>query len=396
MSSKLVIKKSERKNHSLSEQPLNSSSESSNQRVKEKDIQPAEESIQAASRKDCRNLDIAGNNNVQCKNVKTSQVHDAMHASTAKHNLLPTSSALSDSPPMSKGLQISSISASASATVGQLLQVEALPMSSSQDKHKPKLEVHKPVLPLSSDIMKKPLLAPDDDDLPEFDFGTACSIPQTPRSKVLDSARVEKKLPAEEFTKLNRSLPPTMPPSNLRALGDFSVPRRPLDAFWRMLLQKKVREDYKTPALTNSERKHAAQSMIPISSTAVPLPKDIFYEDDDMPEWCPPNIELHREMVSETTVPSTTTIFSGLCRHMRPSPSPAVRPPFSTQGFTHEFHCSTSQNVRPAQSRSSNEYILRAPNSLSGFSSNPLMRPPLKPFDVKLPVHPAGWRVWRP
>ncbi|XP_057988117.1 uncharacterized protein LOC110660055 isoform X2 [Hevea brasiliensis] len=307
-----VVKKSERKKHSLAEQPLNSAADSSSQRVDEKDFpltKPARESIRVESRTDCKILGSPGNDNAECKHIETSQVQPELLKSSATASLLLISPVLSsNSSSMSNGHQVPSTTDTPnfSTIVGRTLQIEAPLMSSSQEKPKPALEIHRPVLKLPSDTVKGPFPAPDDDDLPEFDFGAACGISPASGSKLLDAATIDKKLPAENFMKINRTLlsmvpnMQSMPASNQRGHGDFGLGRLPHDAVQRMRLQNEVREYDKTLALPNSEEKHAAKTSLPVSTADVLQSKNLFDDDDDMPEWCPPNAKLHRQVVPET------------------------------------------------------------------------------------------------
>ncbi|KAJ6673251.1 hypothetical protein OIU85_012265 [Salix viminalis] len=388
-SSSSVLEKSERKHGSLYEQPLKSPSDSSVERVDHKDLSCC---IQVGSRTDCSTLDGDENNNFEHKDIETKQVQTELPiTSSTINNLLLTSTVLSNSPSMLNGLQTSSTHDSASylPAMGKLLQVGPL-MNKSEEKHKT-TELHKPGSHLSTGITKKPLHAPYDDDLPEFDFGTACA---------------DNKLPAEELKKILESLPQITPTvqsmlaSNQREFIDFNPPRLPLDTLLKMPLQKKICVDGMNVPLPNLEEKYPSPSKMPVTTTAARPLKNLFDDDDDdMPEWSPPDI------VSYTTRKSTTYTYSKVrnlsferlppgCPNNLLSSSPrSAYAPITPQAGISAVHQLMSHNGRPAHPSLSGEYILHGPNSSTVFNTNPLplSRPPRDPFDAKLPVHYDGW-----
>ncbi|KAJ6857510.1 hypothetical protein NC651_039039 [Populus alba x Populus x berolinensis] len=404
-SSSSVLEKSARKHGSLSQQPLKSPSDSSVERVDHKALSCC---IQVGSRTDCTTLDGDENNNVEHKDNETKQVQTELRiTSSTINNLLLTSTILSNSPSMLNGLQTSSTHDTASylPAMGKLLQVGPLVMNNSEEKPKTS-ELRKHGSQLSTDIAKKPLRAPYDDDLPEFDFGTACGILQTPTSKPLHGAIADNKLPAEELKKILESLPQITPAvqsmlvSNQRELRDFNPPRLPLDTLLKMPVQRKICVDGMNVLLPNLEEKR-----MPVTTTSGRPLKNLFDDDDDMPEWSPPDVELLRQHVSDTTRPSTTSTYSRVrnliferlppgCPNNLLSSSPrSAYAPFTPQAGISAFHQLMSHNGRPAQPSLSDEYTLHGSNSSTAFNPNPLplSRPPRDPFDAKLPVHHGGW-----
>ncbi|KAJ6435797.1 hypothetical protein OIU84_000925 [Salix udensis] len=373
-SSSSVLEKSERKHGSSYEQPLKSPSDSSVERVDHKDLSCC---IQVGSRTDCSTLDGDENNNFEHKDIETKQVLTELPiTSSTINNLLLTSTVLSNSPSMLNGLQTSSTHDSAS------------------------------YLPAMGNIAKKPLHAPYDDDLPEFDFGTACGMLQTPASKPLHGVIADNKLPAEELKKILESLPQITPTvqsmlaSNQREFRDFNPPRLPLDTLLKMPLQKKICVDGMNVPLPNLEEKYPSPSKMPVTTTAARPLKNLFDDDDDdMPEWSPPDI------VSYTTRKSTTYTYSKVrnlsferlppgCPNNLLSSSPrSAYAPITPQAGISAVHQLMSHNGRPAHPSLSGEYILHGPNSSTVFNTNPLplSRPPRDPFDAKLPVHHDGW-----
>ncbi|KAG6739973.1 hypothetical protein POTOM_057599 [Populus tomentosa] len=404
-SSSSVLEKSMRKHGSLSEQSLKSPSDSSVERVDHKALSCC---IQVGSRTDCTTLDGDENNNVEHKDNETKQVQTELRiTSSTINNLLLTSTILSNSPSMLNGLQTSSTydSASCLPAMGKLLQVGQLVMNNSEEKPKTS-ELRKHGSQLSTDIAKEPLRAPYDDDLPEFDFGTACGILQTPTSKPLHGAIADNKLPAEELKKILESLPQITPTvqsmlvSNQRELRDFNPPRLPLDTLLKMPVQRKICVDGMNVLLPNLEEKR-----MPVTTTSARPLKNLFDDDDDdMPEWSPPDVELLRQHVSDTTRPSTASTYSKVrnliferlppgCPINLLSSSPrSAYAPFTPQAGISASHQLMSHNGRPAQP-SLSSHTLHGPNSSTVFNPNPLPLsiPPRDPFDAKLPVHHGGW-----
>ncbi|GFY99710.1 hypothetical protein Acr_13g0011100 [Actinidia rufa] len=123
------------------------------------------------------------------------------------------------------------------------------------------------------------------------------------------------------------------------------------------------------------------------------------FDDDDMPEWCPP--ELQRQSLPETTTafpsrlwnPTSHNLARGPPRPVLPtSPSPAsTRPPFSSLPFPPGFHCSTTKSPLSGPLRS-------GPNSSLWPNSNSILGPTpnwrtltsnLRPTD---PINEVGGR----
>ncbi|XP_031261125.1 uncharacterized protein LOC116119321 isoform X1 [Pistacia vera] len=437
-----AAKKSDGKICSSSGHLLNSSSNSSRKISIRKDLcckQSTQDPIPVASETKSTTHESAGNCGNGGKHQKTSEVELELHNSSASANLSLTPSVLNpESFLQSKG---SKESASLQSSVAQpevetpLIQHK----SSIEERPEPVLELQKPVLSLSSKFAMQPIRTLDNDDLPEFDFRTECGISH-PMSKPLDSVTVEKKLPAEGLRKMDWSLQPAM--SMVKSLSAFkqprleifNLPRLPLDAIQRMPLLKEVS--------VNGEKQNTQSRCImqPVSATAS---KNLFNDDDDddddMPEWCPPNVELCKRSVApnaelrKRSVPQPTTLVHSevpnsafqsssasypsrveLCKQSVPQPTTLVHSevpnlafqsssasypsrvdyPTFTQPFPQAFprgnHCSINITMKLMQPRSTETFVPR------GFNANPALRPPPNVFSVYHPVHPTGWRGWRP
>ncbi|KAK6271957.1 hypothetical protein POUND7_009040 [Theobroma cacao] len=139
--------------------------------------------------------------------------------------------------------------------------------NSESEKPKSSLGLQNPVLSLPSVITKEHIPAVDDDDLLEFDFGTVCDTSQTPR---------------------------------IRRAENFRLPEFSFDTILNLPPRKKAYEHDQTPVLPILEPKQTTQkstTFSPIITTMVAPQKNIFDDDDDMPEWCPPNVELSKPTV---------------------------------------------------------------------------------------------------
>uniref|UniRef100_A0A5B7BGZ1 Spen paralogue and orthologue SPOC C-terminal domain-containing protein n=1 Tax=Davidia involucrata TaxID=16924 RepID=A0A5B7BGZ1_DAVIN len=414
-SSNSVARKSESKNTS-SEQPLNSPSDSSTQQVAEIKLSPppvAQEFLSLVSVAASSTLESAGKNGLESKHVDPREVQSEVGNSFSGANSLPTPSILSNFSSTLVGSQRSTHSNSASLQVsqGQLLEGEAPTRCSGLEQSKASLELENPVVPPPSDVLKQSMPTSDDDDLPEFDFGTACGISQTKMSKPLDAVMFDKRVSTEGTRKMDESVLPTKPIVQVMSVSNqrsdhSTLPRLPLASSQGMPLPKRSCEhESQIPVLPNLEEKLCPQSKAtPVSTTGFAPPKNLFDDDDDIPEWCPP--EHHKQALAETTRPSTTipsefpnSTFQNIPpgppwpRPILPSPSPAAtRPLFSSQPFPPAFHCPITVTVKAPQPRP----FPRGPSPSMGFNSNMVLRPHPSSFDVKLPFQPADNRGWRP
>ncbi|KAJ4831046.1 hypothetical protein Tsubulata_001781 [Turnera subulata] len=386
--SNCIANKTEKKDCSLPEKPLTSPTNSvtgSKERKDTSHVQLAKKCTQVTPTTDCTTLDGAGNNDLDPKVAVSRQLQPELHTSSNNASLL-LGSLLSHLP----ANQNASISDSVAVSVSgkPSLHVETPP--SLHEKPKPTPVFHRPGLPLPSNVPKGHLATPDDD-LPEFDFGTACDVSQSPASKLSgsDIAKIEKRLLvlAEGYTQGSteryRMMGTGHPilASKHNRFGQFSNPRLPVDVLER---------------LPNQEEKYAAQSRMPVANTAIPRRKNLFDDEDDMPEWCPPNIEIDKQLAPGSRPPIST--FSKVLKsshekvppsRLLPSLSEASYPPVFTRASHFPASC---QDVNPAQPRSSGEHVLRGSNSLTGVDTNPLLRPPVNPLDPIMPVHRPDWR----
>ncbi|XP_057968415.1 uncharacterized protein LOC131157953 [Malania oleifera] len=408
-SSNSVAKKPERKIF-LSE-PLNAASGS----FEEKSLsnaQPAEESNQLASLTGCKTLDSAGKCSIESSNIECSKVQIEGDTSSSVAIAFP---APRNSPSTLVGDQ--SVPPSNLAVIpdpiGQL-KVEAPPKHrSGQVVPKTSLELQESGMSLQSDIIRPPTVPAidddddDDDDLPEYDFRTAHRVSQTSAGNPLDAVTLDKRLPVE-VQKIDGSVPAILPivkavPAPNQRSKNLTHPRPQIDANEGMPPLKKARElESQLPGFSKLEGRATVTS---VSSTSVSRPKNLFDDDDDMPEWCFPDIDLHKQLLTATTNLSTASIPSkGLNsvnpvfpQPLYPSSSPVtMRMPFSPRAFPQASSSPIAISVKPAQPRAPNGYVHRGLTPPVGFISNPVLRPPHKPSDINLPIHPTGWRSQKP
>ncbi|CAK9137385.1 unnamed protein product [Ilex paraguariensis] len=324
-SSNTGAKTSEIKDNSLPEQPLKSPSDSSTQQVAEKSLSPGpptQESLPLAPVTYVPSLGSAEGNVAANKNIEASETHIDVRNFSSGVNSSPTSSVPSKSSYVPMERQTSAQSHSPrQATRGHLLEVEATPIHcSGAEQLKPSLELKQTVISLPSDV-RKPTMPTDDDDLPEFDFNTACGISLTPRSKPLDAAMLGKQLPDEGIKNINASGPPSMPvvqsiPVSRQRLDSSILSRIPSVTSQGMPPPKGVSErESQIPAFRNLQDNVGVQSKVtPTSVSAaalasskdsfneLPQKKNLFDDDDDMPEWCPP--DPHKISLGEEIKPS--------------------------------------------------------------------------------------------
>lgn len=424
-----VVKNSEGKKCSLSERPLNSPDSSTqpsecSSQVAEKKLslpQPAKDPPALVTGR--TSLQSSGDNDTKGKITKSTEVQLEVGNSQTGADSLPKPLVPSKSSSTSGVLQTSSHpdSASHQDPMERLLDVEdPLVHSSEPEKLKKSLELQKPVQPLPSGAMKQPLPT-DDDDLPEFDFRTACGASQTPTGKSFDAMALERRLPPEGFRKMDVSVPlvipnlQSMPILNQKSSENLSFPRLQTDADQGMPLPKNVcHRDFQIPVQPILGERYSVQgraTLSPANATTITSSKNRFDDDDDdddMPEWYPPNLQVHKQPVAETTQPSTTA-FPSMVPNSRFENLPPSLPrptlfspitasshlPFPSQSHPRAFHGPIATTLNPAQLGPVNGYIQRGPNPMRGFNSSPALRPPTNPH-VKLPIHPTDKRGWKP
>lgn len=249
-------------------------------------------------------------------------------------------------------------------------------------------------LPSNTSSQQKPF-DDDDDDLPEYDFGNAGAI-----SKSLDrkssEAHVDNRNRAEDGSEnltgyLAHSVPiskPTEAPPH----REVSVHGPPVP----LSRQMEGRHAYHSHCTQPAHGTHALPK-IPIADSGK---KRFFDDDDDMPEWLPPDLKQpfakRSNIPAGMPQPTTNPGFKNLPFHhhpprpLPPLPAPAPRPPmFSSLAVPPMLHPPFNSKVPPpVPSRD-------RPSYMTGFTFNPVLQPPSGPLAVRSPLQPAGG-VWRP
>ncbi|GMJ07523.1 hypothetical protein HRI_004421500 [Hibiscus trionum] len=396
-----ITKKLEKKHSSSTEQPPSSHSE---QKVSENDLpcaQPAQESQQVT----CTSIESAVINRNEGGNAGSSDSQLALHTSPASADLLLKTSALSNFSGISLALQTSSCSdsvllfrPSVQSSVEEMPRID----NSKPEEIKSFLGLENPALSLPSVIIKEHIPAIDDDDLPEFDFGAGCGISKTPRSKVLDTSVFEKNVVVEGLKKVVSTFPlasattQSLPAQNKRLAEGFIPPGFAFNSSLNLPPGKKVCKLDQVSVLPILEAKHTAKSssvFTPVITGIVAPQKNIFDDDDDdIPEWCPPHVELSKQTFLGSTTVVRTSIHPTLSNPKLRSSSPghpnppfplACQLPFNTQRPSYANQSPVIASVKPPQPRQTDRYIQRAPSSLVGSNSSHLLRPP---------IHPPQWK----
>ncbi|KAA8522981.1 hypothetical protein F0562_009404 [Nyssa sinensis] len=319
----------------------------------------AQEFLSLASVTASSTHESVGKNGLESKYDDCREVQSEVGNSFSGANSSSTPSTLSNTSSILVGSQRSTHSNSASLHVsqGQFLEVEAPTHCSEMEQPKASLEHEKPFMPPPSDVPKQPMPTSDDDDLPEFDFGTACGISQIKMTKPLDAVMSDKRVPTEGTRKMDESMSPTMP-------------------------------IVRVTSVSNQRSDHSSLPRLPLaSSQGLPLPKRICEHESQ--------ILVLSNLEEKQGVQSKTTPTPGPPRPwpILPSPSPAVtRLPFSSQDFPPAFQCPVTITVKAPQPRP----FPRGPSPSMGFNPNLVLRPHQSSSDVKLPFHPADNRGWRP
>ncbi|XP_043700755.1 uncharacterized protein LOC122651437 isoform X2 [Telopea speciosissima] len=310
--------------------------------------------------------------------------------------------------------------------IGQSLQVE-IPLKGLPGPEKPdrSLDLPKPVIPLPSQAVKQHRApATDYDDLPEFDFRAACGVSESMFNKpllstnsayVLDASPSGNKLSAEGAGKGDGSMTSKVTVQPLTEINQQkphipTLPGLALDTNHRMPPIKKPGEyEMQLPTFSLSVGKpkvHGNEVLCgpgtskPSHGAAITPRKNLWDDDDDMPEWCPPDQEHQNQPLPIPLVPSLVPnpsfgkVLPAAPRPPFPCPSQVtIRPPSCAQGSPRGYqHCPITITVKPAETRPVGGYIQRGTSSLPGFNPNFPLRPQYNVFNMRSPIRPSGWR----
>ncbi|GMQ07149.1 hypothetical protein CsSME_00051472 [Camellia sinensis var. sinensis] len=350
-SSNSVVKKPESKSNSS--QPLNSPSDSPMLQAAEKHLsvtKPTQASSEGVGKSGCESKNVNNSSKIPI---------EISNSFLGPNSLLTTSSVPGDS---------------TSTPVGLPKPVVETHLTCCSGSEQPK----------ASELLKEITSLSDDDDLPEYDFTTVCGISQTNMSKPSGTVLLDKIPLTEGIRNTGRSVLPGTP-----NVLDHSMLPRPS-------LKKNCEGEPQIPVFPSREERQSIQNKVTTTlvgaATVFAPPKNLFDDDDDMPEWCPP--ELRRQSLVETVRASTTmsselpnpTFRTSAQGPPRPGFPSATYQSFSSQAFHPTFHCPT-KGPSPPPARP----LERGLSSSMGFNAASILGPPPN-SGVRLPFHPVDKR----
>ncbi|KAK4369955.1 hypothetical protein RND71_009430 [Anisodus tanguticus] len=266
---------------------------------------------------------------------------------------------------------------------------------SNAEPPKESTDLPKAVTSLLPNASKRKMAFSDDDDLPEFDFGTASGISST--SNHSDGYILGNRLQLSGSRILDMSKQPTI---SVAPSVSMSIPRSVIAVSKDMPLARNVNDHGQlVTASRQTEENHNSQShAIPVaisvcasSSPMVPFDssgnKNLFC-DDDMPEWLPPDAQNERTNEPPRTLPPESS--NSTSRTLPPLPTGSVfRYPssttthnsFSSQPSPPLYHLPANSKVPPPIPSQD------GPSYLTGFTFNPVPRPQsssLQPADKRI------------
>ncbi|XP_058115592.1 uncharacterized protein LOC131258347 [Magnolia sinica] len=387
----------------------------------------------------------------ESKNIQSSK--DPLDVDVSFTNTIPKSAAsvLDSSSPVISKLQPAAQkpdSSSLQASIGQPSKVENSIMHIVETK-KPHagLELLEHNLPgLSKMLLKAAQKATslDDDDLPEFDFRTACGDSQLTVHKFLSCSNkghfsnappIDKKVPTEGIRNICGPVPPAQP--IMRPIAAANQQVSPLSTYQGIALDthlgvlvtnKPGDPATQAPLWPTSGGKPSVLSSKLLSSATVEkmdntaastgadshiLHKNLWDDDDDMPEWCPPDVEHTAqspsgEMIRAANIPSVpkTTlgkvplVLSG--PQMVSQPQMLCPPPAHPQRYPHRHQprllaqLPVNNTVMLPQTRPLSASVQMGPRYSPRSSPNLTLRPPSSLFEIKLNIRPVNRRGRRP
>lgn len=455
-SSNSITKNLDSKNNSSSEQPLDSISGSLTHQVAEKKLaQPAQQINQSTplvTVVSSPSRESAAENGRESMKIESSDIQLEVSKSSSAASSPLTPSVPSNSSAIQMGQQMSAPSYEpCQGSNGHLLEVETSRTAVSGEQSKMSSEKKNDIIAVQSNAPKAIKPTFDEDDLPEYDFGTACGVSATAYGgKHVDVSLINRKLPAEGNWTLDGLVSSTVPVVHARSApnqrsDNVNLSRNHSAPNQGMPPPKTVCERVsENPLYHNSEEKISVQSKATptppavsafastkISCTMLPNKNKLFDDDDDMPEWCPP--EPYKQSLGEASRPSTTlpSELSNSCfKNTSPvGPRPVILPPspasthsqFSFQPFRPALQVtttistnapqpmpircnpsfSTGFNSRPALGLQSGPPqpmpIQTGPGFSTGFNPGPALKPQSSSLDIKPPFHFSGTRRdWRP
>ncbi|XP_006358308.1 uncharacterized protein [Solanum tuberosum] len=285
---------------------------------------------------------------------------------------------------------------------GHLSSSEASCVHQSNDEPpKESRNLPKPVTSLLSNASKRKMAFPDDDDdLPEYDFGTASGISSTSHRSY--GSIIGNRLQLSGSRILDMSKQPTRP---VAPSACMTIPRSVISISKEMPLARNV-NDYSqlVTASRQMEGKHYSQShaipvTVPVRAYGSPMVpfhssgKKNLLCDDDIPEWLPPDAQNERTNEPPKTFPPAYPTS----RMLLPLPTGSVFP-YPSSAPTHNsfssqpsplYHLPANSRVPPPMPSQ------KGPSNLIGFTFNPVPRPQSSSRAAASSLKPADKRVRR-
>ncbi|GMH04557.1 hypothetical protein Nepgr_006397 [Nepenthes gracilis] len=359
------------KNVSKIEQPPSSTSNLTTQHLDSKNspsAAPNQESIPPESLNGQITTKSEGNDIKENKNPESSTVQPELGSSHSNASPAECPNVSSSSIPAGHRTFPPADLATLHKTIMELTEIEVSVFQSlGLEKLKANLELLKTTLPPPTS---------EDDDLPEYDFKT--TVPQAMSSKSSQADAIDERPQAKGVRDYHGSLP-----WKIGIVGKVPSSRAP-DVHEGSPQQKLVQElESQIPSLPDMQQKPS------MNCTKL---KSLF-DDDDMPEWRPPDFEPPKRPVEQKTGPSFAanafpfpkrSFLNSIPGHLPPPhTTSSMQPPFSAKTFTH------ASPPSPALSKKAAPPSPRPPPPVSGrvhrdpdsrvCTSNPVLRPQLDP-----------------
>ncbi|XP_049359975.1 flocculation protein FLO11-like [Solanum verrucosum] len=258
---------------------------------------------------------------------------------------------------------------------GHLSSSEASCVHQSNDEPpKESRNLPKPVTSLLSNASKRKMAFPDDDDLPEFDFGTASGISSSSHRSY--GSIIGNRLQLSGSRILDMSKQPTRP---VAPSACMTIPRQ--------MEEKHYSQSHAIP-VTVPVRAYGSP-MVPFHSSG----KKNLFCDDDIPEWLPPDAQNERTNEPPKTFPPEYPTS----RMLLPLPTGSVFP-YPSSAPTHDSFSSQPSPLYhlPANSRVPPPIpSQKGPSNLTGFTFNSVPRPQSSSRAAASSLKPADKRVRR-
>ena len=255
----------------------------------------------------------------------------------------------------------------------------------------------------------------DDGDLPEFDFDSACGISKAPGSIFLGYGHqthfqvppFNQQVPVDGLKNPSGPMPPPVTKNmDIRQAQHASgFPGRTLNTYQEPTTTPPPRfgelNSKKKPADVPSLSQNFSGKAYLVSSSSGSFSKKSHWDDDDdMPEWCPPDLEhldVPKPSISTRVLPPVPWPATDTAKELPltpPLPMNTSCPPLQSQSFSPGYHPGTlaPRSVSPAPVH----------NNVAGFvpidfrpqlpHPNHSMRPPAPNFGTKPPVSDISWQ----